>query len=150
MAGSEYYEELYDELYKSKTTPDVLEELLAEDYATRGSPNYMYGNTDEQYDPRYANMEVIGLDPEDTSDLELYTSMQKSIQEHKASKQKELPLDPNVEAVINKYEDRARVGFEKYGTNTTRTDIDLQGWLTHLQEELMDATIYIERLKKDL
>lgn len=146
MPGSEYYEELYE----NKLTPEQLAELAAENFGVRVPPNYMYGNTDEQYDPRYANMEVIGLDPEDTSDLELYTSMQKSIQEHKASKQKELPLDPNVEAVINKYEDRARVGFEKYGTNTTRTDIDLQGWLTHLQEELMDATIYIERLKKDL
>jgi iron uptake system EfeUOB component EfeO/EfeM len=58
--------------------------------------------------------------------------------------------DPNVEIVIQKYRDRAKVGFEKYGVNTERDDIDLMGWLTHLQEELMDATIYIQRLKKEI
>lgn len=59
-------------------------------------------------------------------------------------------LDPNVKNVMNSYRDRARAGFNKYGTDTTREDIDLLGWLTHLQEELMDATIYIERLKKEI
>lgn len=59
-------------------------------------------------------------------------------------------LDPNVKAVCDKYKERARVGFNKYGTNTTRTDLSTLDWLTHLQEELMDATIYIERVKQDL
>lgn len=59
-------------------------------------------------------------------------------------------LDPNVKSVCSKYKERARVGYNKYGTNTTRTDLNTLDWLTHLQEELMDATIYIERLKKDL
>lgn len=59
-------------------------------------------------------------------------------------------LDPNVKAVCDKYKERARVGFAKYGTNTTRTDLSTLDWLTHLQEELMDATIYIERVKQDL
>jgi hypothetical protein len=38
----------------------------------------------------------------------------------------------------------------KYGVTTERTDIDLVGWLNHLQEELMDATIYLERAKQGL
>ena len=59
-------------------------------------------------------------------------------------------LDPNVQNVIDKYKSRAEVGFEKYGTDTTRDDLNLLDWLTHLQEELMDATIYVERLKKDI
>jgi hypothetical protein len=59
-------------------------------------------------------------------------------------------MDPNVTKVISKYKERANAGFEKYGTDTTRTDIDLYGWLVHLQEELMDATIYIERLKQEV
>ncbi|MBV23270.1 MAG: hypothetical protein CMA53_04140 [Euryarchaeota archaeon] len=59
-------------------------------------------------------------------------------------------VDPNVESVMDSYRSRAKAGFDKYGTDTTRTDIDLMGWLTHLQEELMDATIYIERLKKEI
>jgi iron uptake system EfeUOB component EfeO/EfeM len=58
--------------------------------------------------------------------------------------------DKNVKSVIKKYKKRAEIGFQKYGTTTERTDIDLLGWLNHLQEELMDATIYIERLKKEL
>lgn len=60
------------------------------------------------------------------------------------------PIDKNVEAVIQSFKDRAMVGFEKYGTTTERTDIDLVGWLQHLQEELMDSVVYIERIKQEL
>lgn len=59
------------------------------------------------------------------------------------------PQDQNVLEVIESFKQRSAVGFKKYGTNTERTDIDLLGWLNHLQEELMDATIYIQRLKKE-
>ena len=58
--------------------------------------------------------------------------------------------DENVFNVVCQYAERAQKGFKKYGTTTERTDIDLVGWLQHLQEELMDATIYIERLKSEL
>lgn len=59
-------------------------------------------------------------------------------------------LDENVQRVIGKYVTRARMGKKKYGVDTTRTDFDFYTWLVHLQEELMDATIYIERLKNDI
>jgi hypothetical protein len=42
------------------------------------------------------------------------------------------------------------VGFKKYGVTTERKDIDLLGWLQHLQEELLDAAVYIERLKQEV
>ncbi len=58
--------------------------------------------------------------------------------------------DKNVFNVVCQYAERAQKGFNKYGTTTERTDIDLEGWLQHLQEELMDATVYIERLKHEL
>ena len=58
--------------------------------------------------------------------------------------------DQQVLDVIAKYEAREKTGFKKYNTNTDRKDLTLGEWLNHLQEELMDATIYIERLKKDL
>lgn len=58
--------------------------------------------------------------------------------------------DSNVFNVVCQYAERAQKGFQKYGTTTERTDIDLLGWLQHLQEELMDATVYIERLKHEL
>jgi hypothetical protein len=53
-------------------------------------------------------------------------------------------------AVMTKYYLRSERGQQKYGTNLDRKDIDLIGWLNHLQEELMDATLYIEKLKKEL
>lgn len=64
----------------------------------------------------------------------------------------ELPnaVDPNVNSVVKSYLVRAKQGMDKYGVTTERKDIDLLGWLQHLQEELMDATIYIERLKKEV
>jgi len=58
--------------------------------------------------------------------------------------------DENVFNVVCQYAERAQRGFKKYGTTTERTDIDLVGWLQHLQEELMDATVYIERIKHEL
>tara|TARA_R110000787_G_scaffold284738_1_gene398827 strand:- start:21051 stop:21479 length:429 start_codon:yes stop_codon:yes gene_type:complete len=60
------------------------------------------------------------------------------------------PEDPNVATVVKSYLKRAAVGMTKYGVTTERTDIDLIGWLDNLQEELMDATIYLERAKQDL
>lgn len=58
--------------------------------------------------------------------------------------------DKNVLSVIDQLTHRMEVGYNKYGTTTERTDIDLMGWLQHLQEELMDAAVYIERLKKEI
>lgn len=56
--------------------------------------------------------------------------------------------DANVEAVRAKLLDRSRVGFAKYGVTTERTDLSLSDWLTHLQEELMDAAVYVEAAKR--
>ena len=53
-------------------------------------------------------------------------------------------------AVMAKYYERSKKGQAKYGTNLDRKDVDLEGWLNHLQEELMDATLYIEKLKKEI
>lgn len=60
-----------------------------------------------------------------------------------------LPLDPIVEEVRAMLLARQQVGFRKYGKNMDRTDIDLLGWLQHLQEELLDATLYVQRLKHE-
>lgn len=57
--------------------------------------------------------------------------------------------DPIVLNVMSKFYDRSQRGIEKYGTMLTRTDLDLTDWLNHLQEELMDATLYIEKLKQE-
>lgn len=52
--------------------------------------------------------------------------------------------------VISQLKDRAAVGWEKYNTDMTRKDIDLFGWLQNLQEELLDAAVYVERLKYEM
>jgi len=58
--------------------------------------------------------------------------------------------DTIVTSVIEKYLERSKVGREKYGTTLDREDLDKIQWLVHLQEELMDATLYIEKIKKEL
>jgi hypothetical protein len=61
-----------------------------------------------------------------------------------------MAIDQNVEEVRAMLAARAIVGFKKYGCNTTRQDLTTEQWLQHLQEELMDACVYIQRLKKDV
>jgi hypothetical protein len=56
--------------------------------------------------------------------------------------------DSIVDGVIDKLISRAEVGKKKYGVTLDRNDLSLSDWLTHLQEELMDAVNYIERIKK--
>lgn len=58
--------------------------------------------------------------------------------------------DTVVEEVVRKYQERSAVGILKYGTTLDRTDLSLDNWLQHVQEELMDATLYIERLRREL
>jgi len=59
-------------------------------------------------------------------------------------------IDSIVESVINKFKSRSDVGIKKYNKTLDREDLDKLEWLTHLQEELMNATLYIEKLKKEL
>lgn len=58
--------------------------------------------------------------------------------------------DPIVESVVSKYKDRSKAGIEKYGTTLEQNNLSFEKWLTHLQEELMDATLYIEKMKQIL
>ena len=46
--------------------------------------------------------------------------------------------------VANKILDRADHGFKKYGATLDRGDLTLRDWANHLQEELMDATDYLQ------
>ena len=58
--------------------------------------------------------------------------------------------DSYVQIVKAKFEERSQTGIKKYNTTLERDDLNLQDWLLHLQEELMDATLYIERLKEEV
>lgn len=58
--------------------------------------------------------------------------------------------DTIVQSVIEQYFQRSQAGIKKYNTTLDRNDLSLHEWLEHLKQELMDATLYIERLKKEL
>jgi hypothetical protein len=58
--------------------------------------------------------------------------------------------DTVVAAVIRSFQERSALGQLKYGTTLDRTDLDPQQWAQHMQEELMDAILYLERLKREI
>jgi hypothetical protein len=58
--------------------------------------------------------------------------------------------DAITEAVVAQLRTRAEKGKSKYGTTMERDDLTLMEWLQHLQEELMDAAVYVEKLKGEI
>ena len=58
--------------------------------------------------------------------------------------------DKHVQAVKDRFEQRSQTGIKKYNTSLEREDLSLVDWFTHLQEELMDATLYVEKLKDEV
>ena len=58
-------------------------------------------------------------------------------------------MDSNVENVCKALKKREEKGIKTYGVTTDRTDLSTREWLQHLQEELMDACVYIEKLKNE-
>jgi len=58
-------------------------------------------------------------------------------------------MDSVTKSVLDKYLDRAVAGKNKYGTDMDRNDLNVVQWLQHLQEEMMDATLYVEKLLQE-
>ena len=56
--------------------------------------------------------------------------------------------DPVVERVVDKFIDRSDIGFKKYKVTLEDDHSDIFAWINHLQEELMDATLYLQKLKE--
>ena len=63
-------------------------------------------------------------------------------------KQKIKFRDPVVKRVVKKFVSRSNVGFEKYGITLDSDPSDMFTWLNHLQEELMDAVLYLQKAKE--
>ena len=59
-------------------------------------------------------------------------------------------MDKNVENVVTQLRTREETGMNKYEVNTERKDLTTLEWLQHLQEELMDAAVYVEKLKYEM
>jgi hypothetical protein len=56
-------------------------------------------------------------------------------------------MDPVVQSVIEKFQKRSVVGQQKYGTTLEENNLPFLDWVQHMQEELMDAILYLEKLK---
>ena len=56
--------------------------------------------------------------------------------------------DPVVERVVDKFVQRSDIGFDKYGITLDDDKSNLFAWMNHLQEELMDAVLYMQKLKE--
>ena len=63
---------------------------------------------------------------------------------------KDFQPDSVVQAVIDKFASRAKMGKEKYGVTMDRNDLEFWDWLNHFQEELMDGIVYAEKLKQQI
>lgn len=50
--------------------------------------------------------------------------------------------------VIKRIQTRANAGLTKYGVTLERDDLSFLEWMQHLQEELLDAALYVEKLKE--
>lgn len=62
--------------------------------------------------------------------------------------------DPVVRNVCDKFVERSDVGFEKYGRTLNDERVgghkDLFGYLNDVQEELMDAILYLQSAKESI
>ena len=56
--------------------------------------------------------------------------------------------DPVVERVVDKFISRSDVGFAKYKVTLNEDPSNIFAWINHMQEELMDATLYLQKLKE--
>ena len=55
--------------------------------------------------------------------------------------------DSIVKSVIESFVERSNIGNKKYNTDLDRTDLSINDWLQHAQEEHMDAILYLEKIK---
>lgn len=90
---------------------------------------FMEGTVDENYD--------VDLNP-------AVPSWVLVIAKHYVEKAEEIE-----ESVILQIRARRDAGREKYKTTMERQDLTLAQRLQHLQEELLDAAIYVEKLKRE-
>jgi hypothetical protein len=59
-------------------------------------------------------------------------------------------MDGIVKRVKDKFDSRSELGIKKYGTTLQDNNLPAIDWLNHLQEELMDAILYLEKLKSEV
>ncbi len=50
------------------------------------------------------------------------------------------------DAVCEKIKARSDIGKKKYGVTMEEEVLSIREWMNHLQQELMDAAVYLEKL----
>ena len=62
--------------------------------------------------------------------------------------------EPLVRNVVNKFVERSNIGYQKYGRTLhderTEGHKNLLGYLNDIQEELMDAILYIQAAREEI
>ena len=58
-------------------------------------------------------------------------------------------VDPVVAAVTRRFHERSAEGMQHYGVTMADNTASTKQWIIDAQEELMDAILYLERLKTD-
>ena len=56
--------------------------------------------------------------------------------------------DKVIQDVVEKFQQRSDVGYKKYGVTLEEDPSEILEWLNHLQEELMDAVLYLQKAKE--
>jgi uncharacterized ferritin-like protein (DUF455 family) len=56
--------------------------------------------------------------------------------------------DKIVQSIIDKFNQRSKLGIQKYGTTLDQNLLTFDEWITHAQEEAMDFVLYLEKIKK--
>jgi hypothetical protein len=65
-------------------------------------------------------------------------------------RRQQLAPDSIVASVVASFQERSERGKLTYGVTLDRKDLSVLDWIQHTQEELMDAVLYLEKLKKTL
>jgi methylase of polypeptide subunit release factors len=59
--------------------------------------------------------------------------------------EKEFVPDSVVQAITERFLNRAKFGFQKYGTDLDRVDLSPRAWGQHILEETHDQMLYIQK-----
>ena len=58
--------------------------------------------------------------------------------------------DPIVEAVKKQFDERSKLGQQKYGTTLDGNKLTILEWIEHAKQEAMDFVLYLEAIKNEL
>ena len=59
-------------------------------------------------------------------------------------------MDSILTELLEKYVQRAEIGKAKYNMDMDRDDLSITEWVSNAQEEAMDLSIYLTKIKREL